>query len=236
MDEGEEFRQDTPEREGAVVFDMDGVLVDSEPVHKRALQGVLARRGLRITDSEYVGITGLNHESFWRWIVDNFSLPAEAGSYAIEYEDLLLPMLATGLQAAEGVQKVIQLLHSKGIPMAVASSSSRRVVDFTLSTIGLSTAFRVVLSGRDVRRGKPDPEIYLLAADRLGVRPADCVAVEDSAYGMAAAKAAGMRVIGVPGLCTSSHELAADLVVRSLTQLIGPDGGLDWSALGLRPR
>ena len=216
----------------AVIFDMDGVLADTEPIQQRALQEMLAGRGLRITDTEYAGFMGLDHTAFWQGIVDQFALPGKAETYAAEHEDLLVPMLVAAASAADGVHQVIGLLHKCRIPMAVASSSLRRVVDYTLSSIGLGDAFSVVIAGEDVPNGKPHPDIYILAAERLGVSPSACVAIEDSRYGIAAAKAAGMRTVGVLTRYTTARDLPADLVVKSVAELVAGDGPMQWSALG----
>ena len=216
----------------AVIFDMDGVLADTEPIQQRALQEMLASRGLRITDAEYADFMGLDNTSFWQGIVDRFALPGKAENYAAEHEDLLVPMLVAVASAADGVHEVIRLLHLSRIPVAVASSSLRRVMDCTLSTIGLGDAFSAVIAGEDVSNGKPHPDIYILAAERLGVSPSACVAIEDSRYGIAAAKAAGMRTVGVLTRYTTARDLPADLVVNSVAELVARDGCMQWSALG----
>ena len=204
---------------GAIVFDMDGVLADTEPIHRMAIQEVLSRRGHRIDDAEYAQLVGLGHDAAWRWMRRRFGLAEEQATYDAEYEAVLLPLLAASARLAPGVLELMAALRAKQVPVALASSSRRGVVKATLDALGLADAFTVTVSGDEVARGKPDPEIFLLAARRLGVRPSACIVVEDSLHGMQAAALAGMRVIGVASPFTAGTELPAELVVRSVDEI-----------------
>ena len=203
----------------AVIFDMDGVLADTEPIHQMALEEVLARRGHRIGVDEYAKLVGLGHHAAWGWIRRRFHLAEDQAAYDAEYEATLLPLLGADTQPAPGVLELISTLRAEGVLLAVASSSNRSVVAATLDALGLSSAFAVTVSGNEVSRGKPDPEIFLLAARRLGVSPSECVVIEDSPHGMRAARAAGMRVVAITSRYTQGVELPADVIVSSVVEL-----------------
>ena len=206
---------------GAVIFDMDGVLVDSEPLQEAALAEFLARRGSAMTHVDYAATIGLSHQAFWSSLIASLDLDMSVEDGIREHEALLLPRLA-GVPPTPGARELVRGLVGLGIPLAVASSSFRPIVDATLRAIGLTDAFGAVVSGEEVRRGKPDPEIFLLAANRLGVTPGACVAVEDSPHGVRAAIDAGMACLGVVTAYSSADQLAqATRVVGSLA-MVGP--------------
>lgn len=204
----------------AVIFDMDGVLADTEPIHEIAMQTVLSRRGHRIEPADYARLVGLGHQTAWAWLRGRFGLTEDQRRLDAEYESLLLPLLTTHARPAAGVCELISILGAEGVSLAVASSSPRSVVAATLDALGLTHKFSVTISGDDVSKGKPDPEIFLVAAERLGVSAKRCVAIEDSPHGMLAAHAAGMRVIGVRTRYTADVALPADMVVASLSETL----------------
>lgn len=206
----------------AVIFDMDGVLVDSEPLYDLATTLFLRRRGVEADPAHFDTLRGLPLPEVWRALADRYRLAekpdelAEAASRALDrfFAD------RGRLEPIPGVCELVAALNGAGLPVAVASSSPGRRVEDLLGRLGLDRSFAVVVSGNDVRRGKPDPEIFLTAARRLGVHPNGCAVVEDSERGVAAALGAGMRCVGLdrgqlgqPGL----HR--AHLVVPDLEQL-----------------
>jgi len=214
---------------GAVIFDMDGVLVDSEPLQEAALAEFLARRGKAMTHLAYAATIGLSHQAFWATLIASLDLDMTIEDGVREHEALLLPRLA-GVPPTPGARELVRGLASLGIPLAVASSSFRPIVDATLRAIGLADAFGAVVSGEEVQHGKPDPEIFLLAAQRLGVAPGACVAVEDSPHGVRAAIAAGMACLGVVTEYSSAEQLAqASRVVESLAR-VGPSDVAELAA------
>jgi len=181
------------------VFDMDGVLIDSEPLWRRAERAAFARVGIELTDGECRETMGLRSDevvALW-----HRRRPWSGFSRQQVLEDLenrVAAMIRTEGVALPGVDRTIGDLRAAGLRVALASSSSPTLIRTVLSTLGLDRAFEAVCSATEERRGKPDPAVYLTAVQRLGLRPADCVAFEDSVAGVRSATAAGLKVIAVP--------------------------------------
>ena len=185
----------------AVIFDVDGVLVDSEGMSCGAWLPVLERRGLEVRLAEIENFIGRSD----RAVLDHFRQlypAADLGDGQIDEKEQEFFAAARGrLRAFPGLKQVLRRLQSGAVPMAVASSGRHRKIRFSLKTAGLEGFFDVVCSASDVARGKPAPDLFLRAAGLLGAEPGICSVVEDSVPGIAAAKAAGMKALGF----TSSH-------------------------------
>lgn len=169
---------------------MDGVLVDGEPLHFRAVNGLLAEEGRSISLEQYKPYMGT--KSGWQDLIRDFGLSRPYEHYAARYPDLLLGRYRDEAVALPGAVNFVRKLRGAGMPIAVASSSIAPWVEAALVRIGLGGAFDVTITGSDVTVGKPDPAIYLLAAQRIGFAPRDCLAIEDAPAGIQAAHAAGM--------------------------------------------
>lgn len=178
------------ERFAAVIFDMDGVLVDGEPLHFAALNELLAPDGIAVTFDQYRPYMGT--KAGWRDMAIDFGLASPPETYSARYSDLVLANYRNA-EPLPGAHRVVEGLREAGVPVGLASSSRRPWVEACLETIGLDGHFDAIVTGSDVERGKPDPEIYLLAAERLGVNPVSCLAIEDAPAGIEAAHAAGME-------------------------------------------
>ncbi len=152
----------------AVIFDMDGVLADTEPINAQAMETVLTRRDVRLTEGEYAGLVGQSNETTWAWIIGRFGLGDATADLQDEYVNAVLPLLPTVLPSP-GAVGLVDDLRAAGIPLAVASSSPRLAVDALLGAVGLAGAFDAIVSGEEVAAGKPAPDIFLLAAERLDV-------------------------------------------------------------------
>ncbi len=189
----------------ALIFDLDGVIVDSNPVHVLAWERYLARWGRPLPPRPGALIFGRHNDEIVRALFGDWLSPEEVAAHGAAkealYRELMRPVLRERL--VPGVAEFLE--RWSALPMAVASNAERANVDFVLEESGLRPYFRVVLDGAQILRPKPDPEIYLEAAARLGVEPATCVVFEDSPSGVAAAEAAGAQVVGV---CTTYKELA----------------------------
>lgn len=205
----------------AVIFDMDGVLIDSEPTHERIEQELFEELGIALTLAEHRRYQGTGSIEMWRSIIGEHALDAEAASLSERQRSRFLASLEEGaIPRIGGIVELVARLHGRGVPLAVASSSAGPVVRRVLSHTGLAELFRVVVSGDEVLRSKPAPEIFLLAADRLGLVPKMCLVVEDSENGVAAAKAAGMVCVGFRNPGSGSPPLAAaDYRVGSTEEL-----------------
>jgi HAD superfamily hydrolase (TIGR01509 family) len=198
-----------------VVFDMDGVMVDSEPVHERATAEYLAGLGAEADAKLLDDMMGRRVRELTDALAARLGLPPE--QVFEQREAVFWRLLDEGLEAMPGLHAAVDRLAAAGLGLAVASSGTRAYVDHVLERLQVRAAFAVVVSGEDVRHGKPHPEIYLQAAERLHADPADCVAIEDTTHGIAAARAAGMRAVAMTHPLNATLDLgAADAVVYDL--------------------
>lgn len=217
-------------RMAAVVFDMDGVLLDSEPLHHLVVNDLLSEHGVSIDDEQYRSYLGTTLEYTWEDLIRRFSLPHPMAHYRERYDKAILESYRRHAVPAPGVLELVAGLRERDLRLAVASSSRTGWVETALAKLGLADAFDVVVTGDMVTRSKPDPQIYLLAAERLGVAPQRCLAIEDAPAGVAAARAAGMRVIGIRTPYTAHVSLdGADTVLKSLE-------AFDYGLLTFTPR
>ncbi|HQG30358.1 MAG TPA: HAD family phosphatase [Deltaproteobacteria bacterium] len=204
----------------AVIFDMDGVLVDSEPIYMMSNRRLFASLGIEVSDSEYHTYVGTSAQGMWSAIKERHGLDAPMDMLIRqEFEEHERSLSsAENLCAIPGVEKLLLTLKGLSVRLAVASSSSRRVVDLILSRAGLTPFFETTVCGQDVSNGKPHPEIFLTAARRLGVEPCECLVIEDSPRGIAGAAAAGMRTVGFQNPNSGVQDLSrADLLIGSFS-------------------
>jgi HAD superfamily hydrolase (TIGR01509 family) len=199
---------------------MDGVLIDSEPLHFEVLNEVLAQDSQALSRAENEEFIGTTSEAMWATLIARRGLPGSIAEYRARYDEILLRRLREPRHPPPGVVALIQRGRELGLRLGVASSSRRLWIDATLRSLGLSGAFDTLVSGDDVEHGKPDPQIYLLAAQRLAVDPVRCLAIEDSPNGVQSARAAGMTVLGVRTTYTAHLRLeGAARIVDSLAEL-----------------
>ncbi len=203
----------------AIVFDLDGVLVDSEPVHWRAAQRLVAPHA--ISEEEYARFTGVAITPFMEWVRARFELAGSIEALTRRYGTLVTEELHSGpIEPLDGARELIAAAREGGWSVGLASQSLAEWVAVTLRACGLKSAFDVEINGNDVANGKPAPDIYLRAASLLGVAPARCVAVEDAPAGVQSAAAAGMLVVQSRQASTAAApQPEADLVVGSLREV-----------------
>ncbi len=202
----------------AVIFDLDGVLWDGEPLYHEAFNLILEPHGVRVSEDDYNHIIGLSVEGAWDWVRRRFDLAVPPADFLRAYNQAVLRLLQRPVEPLPGVRPLIGELRHSGVPIAVASTSLRAWVDATLRGLNLEGAFNTVVSASEVANGKPAPDLFLAAAARLGVPPDRCLAVEDTGPGIAAAKAAGMFAVQLRAASTALPPLPdADLVLDSLT-------------------
>ena len=186
-----------PQRQ-AIIFDMDGLMVDSEPLARRAWEQILQAHGCQMTDDVYRQMIGRRTDQSAQIILDNYPLPMTAAELAAQKAGIFHEIRAQGVPAMPGLMALQAAIKQRGIPWAVATSSPRSHAEIILVQLGLTDDCHAIAAGNEVEQGKPAPDIYLLAAARLGVEPGACLALEDSEPGCRAAKAAGMKTIAIP--------------------------------------
>jgi HAD superfamily hydrolase (TIGR01509 family) len=182
----------------AVVFDVDGVLIDSEPVWERVRRNFVATRGGRWPDDAQDRMMGMSTAEWSAYISEDFGLRGLSAQQVAELVTAAMAAeYAARLPLLPGAVAAVRDLSARW-PLAVASSAPKSLIDAVLDASGLRPAFAAAVSSEEVARGKPAPDVYLEAAARLGVTPAACAAVEDSSNGLRSAAAAGLAVIAVP--------------------------------------
>ena len=182
----------------AVVFDLDGVVADSEPLHVRAWVQVLDGLGVsvgQIGEPSLAAWVGVPDVEIVGGLVERFGLPLGAEELLDRKRAAYRALIPGALTAFPGVRE--ELASWDGVPLGMATATPRREAELMLATLGLSGRFRVLVTRDEVRRTKPAPDCYLLAASGLGLDPALCAAVEDAPYGVQAAREAGMHVLAV---------------------------------------
>jgi HAD superfamily hydrolase (TIGR01509 family) len=201
----------------AVVFDNDGLLLDTESVWTRAEQDLFERRGIEFTPADKRELVGTSAEVAGGVLERRLGEPGRATDLIEELNELVVAELEHGVEAMVGARELLHTLKDRGTPLGLVSNSPLRFVRRSLEIVGLHGDFDVVLSAHEVAAPKPAPDPYLEACRRLGVKPGpDVIALEDSPTGVAAARAAGLTVIGVPSLegiaLDEAHHLAESLL------------------------
>ncbi len=206
----------------AVVFDLDGVIVDTEQVWDAVRARLTADWGGRYTAAVQRAMMGMSSTEWSRYMHDELGLVQSPDEINREVVRRMLVRYREALPLVDGAVAAVARLHRAGLALAVASSSNRPLIDAVIEIAGMRHYFTVTVSSEEVPRGKPSPDVYLEAARRLGIAPDRCAAVEDSANGIRAAHAAGMLVIAYPNAhYPPSHEALAlaDLTISSLADL-----------------
>lgn len=207
----------------AAIFDLDGVLIDSEPVWEDVRRAYVAERGGRWLPDTQRRLLGMSTAEWSRYLADDLGVPGPPDAIAADVIARMAQRYEQSLPLLPGAVAAVRRLGERW-PLGLASSSPPTLIERVLATAGLTSAFSVVMSTEQVSRGKPAPDVYLAVAERLGVRPSECVAIEDSSNGLRAASAAGMRVVAIPhpAYPPDPDALAlADLVIDSLDELTG---------------
>jgi len=205
----------------AVIFDLDGVLLDSESAWVEVKKEFTEESGGRWEDRARMEMLGMSSTEWSRYMHDELGVPVSPEEISSEVAKRLMQRYRRRLPLLPGAVEAVRSMASEW-PLALATSSNRNVIDLVLSESGLADAFAATVSSEEVDRGKPAPDVYLEAAKQLGVEPTACVAIEDSTNGIRSAHAAGMAVVAVPNrdFPPEADALAlADLELDSLEQL-----------------
>lgn len=234
---GESVRSDRETGAGleAVIFDMDGVLIDSEPIHFEATRALLADFGIDFGPDQNEDFFGCTDRDVFRALKARYGLEADEDALAAAWVERSVKRLSGPLAPMRGVPDVLHLLREAGLRLGLASSSAPPIIAATLAGLGVSALFEFTVSGHDVPRGKPEPDIFVEAARRLGMAHDALLVVEDSFNGVSAAAAAGIRCVAVPCPSTSGQDFSrAAARLRDLTELL-PWIQSNWFLAGPRP-
>jgi len=207
----------------AVIWDMDGVIADTAACHFEAWQEVFQKRGITYTKENFRRYFGQRNEEIIRKVCGEEVSQALLDAIASEKNESFYRKINQNLKAFPGVIELIIALSKRGFKMAVASSAPLKNIKFILRRLEIDDCFQAIVSGKDVKQGKPSPQAFLLAARKLGVEPNNCVVIEDALAGVAAAKNAGMRCIAVTNTNPKESLTEADLIVDTLEALSASD-------------
>lgn len=203
----------------AVIFDLDGVISDTQNLHSEIEVAIFRKYGVEVSkkriNEKYAGVPC---KDFFREIFAQNNISTDIEKVVKEKQDLMLRRSKGNILPMPGALKLIAEADQRGLGMAVATSSPKKLADLILTELDLTNVFKTVVTIEDVKNGKPDPEIFLLAAKKLGVKPQECIVIEDGRSGMLAAKRAGMRCVGLVK-DKSKKDYSADILVESLNEI-----------------
>jgi HAD superfamily hydrolase (TIGR01509 family) len=209
----------------AIIFDHDGVMVDTEPLHSRAWTQVLETYGIKpnLHENGLVHQVGITINANWEILKSVYKLTEDTELLEAQRGQLYLAQLKRS-KPMPGLEKLLRELRGEkqngNLKIAIGSSSNREYIQIALNTFGFTDDFDLIVSGQEVAHGKPAPDIYLKAARNLGISPENCLVMEDTSAGVTAAKSAGIKVIAIPNAYTRGHDFSnADKVVNSLEQV-----------------
>lgn len=204
----------------AVVFDLDGVIADTPKVYFRLIREFLAGMGLRYTEEDFAGQIGAPFRVKVEWMNKRFGVEIPFEEYMKAVKVKSIDIFRRELEPNPGLTELIRMLKKNSFMVAVASNNSRESVDAILKKLSLHETFDAVVELSQVKKPKPDPEVYLASARRLSLPPRCCLAVEDTGIGVSAAKAAGMKCIAMPNPLDLHGDFSgADAVVGSLGEI-----------------
>jgi HAD superfamily hydrolase (TIGR01509 family) len=205
----------------AVIFDMDGVIIDSEPLHAIADNQILKDSGITAPEGYFDRFAGWTNQSMWEEIMKDYDLPISLERIS----ELQLPLKINLLQEGDykpikGIIELMEEIKDLGLPMAIASSSPVQFIEAVLEKLSLRKYVKYWLSGEEVINSKPAPDIFLRVAEVLNVDPGECLVIEDSSSGVTAAKRAGMKCIGYQNINSGNQDLsAADQIVDNIQKI-----------------
>lgn len=202
----------------AVIFDMDGIIIDSEPLWRRAMIKMFTKHGLPFSDERSRHTTGMRIDhviSFWN---NHSKFTEDEALVRQDIEDHLCELILAEGQAMRGLHTTLELIKKNNLPVGLATSSSHKLIESVLSVLCIKDYFQYIQSAEHLQYGKPHPEVFLKCAEALHVNPHHCLVIEDSLNGLIAAKAAGMKVIAVPEEHNSKNPklIIADQILGSL--------------------
>ncbi len=202
----------------AVLFDLDGVIVDSRAHHLTAWHQLASERGIAHAPDYFTKVFGLRNDAILGGLIPSLSHD-ELAALADRKEALFRDAARGNVEALPGVVTLLEYLDERAIPKAIVTSTPRENLEMIVDALTIRSRFQALVAEEDAARGKPDPEGFLVAASRVGVEPERCVVIEDAPAGLRAAKAGGMRAIGITSTHPATELGDADIVVDSLTDV-----------------
>ena len=205
----------------AIIFDMDGVILDSEPIHYQVERNILKGYEVDFEFSEHTTFVGQTTLDLWQALCSKYHLPVKPELLAkMDNHDYIHQLKHGDAQPIEGVLDLINQLHQQGFDMAVASSAIHENINIVLDKFDIRKYFVGHVSGQDVPKTKPNPDIFYKAAELLDQPPSNCIVIEDAKHGVHAAKAAGMACVAFRNLNSGNQDLSdADVVIQDMAQL-----------------
>ncbi len=206
----------------AIIFDMDGTLVDTEPFHTEIELNQFKQNKIEISGEEHQQYLGVTSEVMWRQIASKHSISLTTDELIKQNHEESLKYFAAldSIPVMPELVEVLEKLQANNYKLAVASSSTPEIIDLVLTKTNLKKYFPIIVSGNDVAKSKPAPDIFLFTAHKLGAKPTNCVVIEDSPNGIKAAKAAGMTCVAYNGANVNSEKLQeADSIIQSYAEL-----------------
>ncbi len=204
-----------------IIFDMDGVLINSEPTHQKMGREQFEALGLNISDEEFMSYVGTSSINMWTRIINKHGLNEDPYDLLLKGRGKYIKVLKEGkVPMVEGAMDLVKRLHKKGYKLVVASSASRKTVEAVLDYFDLQKYFIAKIAGDEVEHSKPNPEIFLKIAKAVGSSPDECLVIEDSSNGVKAAKDAGMACVAYKNHGTGIQDLSqADMIVTDLSEI-----------------
>lgn len=204
----------------AIIFDMDGTLVDNNPYHVKAWQAFYQKRGRELSLDEYKqNINGRVAKDIFPYIFQREITPEEIALLSDEKESLYRELYKPHIKPIDGLVPFLEEIKKAGLPMAIATSGLPVNIDFLFENLIIIQYFNSIIDATHITKGKPDPEIFIKAAQSINADPLSCVAFEDSVSGIAAAKAAGMKVVALTTMQKREFIQQADLIIDNYTQV-----------------
>lgn len=206
----------------ACIFDMDGVILDSEPFHMKFEQELFKSLSIEVGEEEHMKFVGTTSHYMWELIRGKYNLPFSLEELVKKDRDNYYDFLVSkcDIKPIEGVKDLIRNLYNSGFKLAIASSSPMDVIQVVTEKLDINKYFNILVTGDYVKKSKPEPDIFLYAAEKLGVRFNECIVIEDSHNGILAAKNAGMKCIGFINKNSGNQDLtSADIIIKKFSDL-----------------
>ncbi len=202
-----------------IIFDMDGVIIDSEPLHYEIEQNLLNKLGGKLSEKEHASFIGTTDYNMWSSLKKRFNLVPSVEEIIEMKKELFLGKIDS-IQLIDGFYELMIQLHKHGYKLGLASSNNKKTVEAIVDKFKLNNYIKVISSGEDVSNGKPNPEIFLTTAKKMNLNPKDCIVIEDAENGVIAAKKAGMKCIALKGSNIGHQDLSsADIIIESFREL-----------------